>query len=148
MPWRNLADTYIDTLQNLFWALTQSLLTSTLHTAWMMGLPCPLCTCFWVFPFLGVDWHEDEALLLAVLTSSVSSSSSSTSSSSWELPKYTILLGSAGEPGGIRHNKAHQHQSWPFQKGESIGEVYKVSTLTTCGSHKTKLFIAASCYHL
>lgn len=67
-----------------------------------MDLPCPLWTCLWVFPFLGVDWHEDEALLVAVLTSSVSSSSSSTSSSSWELPKYTMLLGSAGEPGGLK----------------------------------------------
>lgn len=143
MPWRNLADTYIDTLQNLFWAHTKSAYYFSLND----DLPCPLCTCLWVFPFLGVDWHEDEALLLAVLTSSVSSSSSSTSSSSWELPKYIILLGSAGEPGGVRHViQLIKHRSWPFQKEDSTGEVYKVSTLTACGSHKTKLVITASCY--
>lgn len=84
-----------------------------------LDLPCPLWTCLWVFPFLGVDWHEDEALLVAVLTSSVSSSSSSTSSSSWELPKYTMLLGSAGEPGGFK-KKAHKHRPWssPLPGGE------------------------------
>lgn len=94
-----------------------------------LDLPCPLWTCLWAFPFLGVDWHEDEALLVAALTSSVSSSSSSTSSSSWELPKYTMLLGSAGEPGGVKRRGINMGLSLhPFQsplqvesEGHSVG---------------------------
>ena len=100
---------------------TQSFGFHLLNPNATVDLPCPLWTCLWVLPFLGVDWHEDEALLVAALTSSVSSSSSSTSSSSWELPKYTMLLGSAGEPGGVKRRGINTGLSLhPFQNALQV----------------------------